>query len=365
MKVLHLTETWKGGCGVYVSALIRWQLRNDAADKITLLCCDHRAPADLAIEADPRLEVRRYRSSRKPTDFAHLFKELKAVIREEQPDLIHAHSTFAGLYAHFAAGEIPVVYCAHGWSFSQELPGYKEFLFAQVERWLSRNRTATYHISQDEQRRAHRWGVRSPYDRVIRNGVAMPTAESESPPIEVDPTKINLCFLGRFDRQKGADILDREFAQVAREDIRLYVIGGFDRDRAPANDEPLQDGPRIKRLGWIEHQEMDHYLRCFDAVVVPSRWEGFGLVVTEAMRNGVPAIASNRGGLTEQIIDGYNGTIFTLDQEGALAACLDSMEKEALVAMKEPCLAVFKNCFDEKYTFSAVHQLYCDVIDNR
>ena len=40
----------------------------------------------------------------------------------------------------------------------------------------------------------------------------------------------------------------------------------------------------VESIGWINHDEIDSYYSLFDAVIIPSRWEGFGLVAIEAMK---------------------------------------------------------------------------------
>lgn len=51
----------------------------------------------------------------------------------------------------------------------------------------------------------------------------------------------------------------------------------------------------VESIGWINHDEIDSYYSLFDAVIIPSRWEGFGLVAIEAMKNAKAIIVSNRG----------------------------------------------------------------------
>ncbi|MGZ0655549.1 glycosyltransferase [Coraliomargarita sp. W4R53] len=362
MKILHLTETWKGGCGVYVTSLIDRQLQDDQYTQVSLICCNHRAPEFFSFEDNPKLSIQRYSSSRRILDLHQICKCLTKLIESESPDLIHAHSSFAGLFAFFVSGDIPVIYCAHGWSFAQEIALPKRLMFSIMEKFLGRRRAAIYHISLDEQRIAHRWGVRAGIDCVIRNSVRRPIHDKSVNPISVDENKINLCFLGRFDRQKGADILDRSFANVVRKDLHLYVIGGFDRDQPTGCVEPLQDGKNISRLGWIENAEIDRYLQLFDVIVVPSRWEGFGLVVTEAMRNGVPAIISDCGGMMEQVIDGYNGYVFNRREPQSLELLLSSLNKSELLKMRSHCTDIYEASFTEDSTFEKVGDLYRQVL---
>jgi glycosyltransferase involved in cell wall biosynthesis len=179
----------------------------------------------------------------------------------------------------------------------------------------------------------------------------------------VDPSKVNLAFIGRFDRQKGAEILLRSLADLERDDMHLYLLGDFDRERAGADLETSD--PRVTRLGWIRHEEIDNYISCFDAVVIPSRWEGFGLVALEAMRNSKAVVVSNRGGLPEQVIDGFNGYVFPLEEPATLTKLLASLDKRDLARLGANGRQVWVSSFADQKTYRRLNEVYHRVIFER
>ena len=67
-----------------------------------------------------------------------------------------------------------------------------------------------------------------------------------------------------------------------------------------------------------------------DVVIMPSRWDGFGLVAIEAMRNSKPVIVSNRGALPELIKNNENGYIFDMDNLNSLILILSKLNKSDL-----------------------------------
>src|SRR5690606_9841845 len=103
---------------------------------------------------------------------------------------------------------------------------------------------------------------------------------------------LRLLFVGRFDRQKGVDI----FCEVLKRlGSRAYgvMVGG-----AVLHDSINLEYPyNVRTVGWRPKNELASFYRSADILVVPSRWEGFGLVAAEAMSLGCPVIASNVGGL--------------------------------------------------------------------
>ena len=359
-NVAHVTEVWNGGVGSYVHALIRQQLEDERIGTVHLICSESRTPEALEFDNHPKLRVHRYPSSRKPWLVFRAHRAVKQIIAELGPDLVHLHSTFAGVYGRLSRVGCPVVYCAHGWSFTQDLQPAVATFYGWAEAWLSNRTDALIHISHDEFRAAWQRNVRAPLNRVILHGVRRPVY-SRTAPVQVDANAINIAYLGRFDRQKGTSALLEAFRATTRADLKLYMIGDYERESGRIGTVPQQD-PRISWLGWVERNEIDDYLSQFDVVVIPSRWEGFGLVATEAMRNSKPVIVSHRGGLPEQVVHGYNGWVFPFEDRAALSDLLQNLDKVTLLEMGRNARAVWARSFTDTRAFGELMDVYAKLI---
>ena len=140
--------------------------------------------------------------------------------------------------------------------------------------------------------------------------------------------------VGRSVRQKGIDVLLEAFPSVALKHpgARLVVIGdGPQRPALVARARRLGLGDLVTFTGWVE--DAIRLMPACDVIVVPSRWEGFGLAALEAMGCARPVVASWVGALPEVVVDGQTGVLVPPEDAVALASAiaglLDDPERAA------------------------------------
>jgi glycosyltransferase involved in cell wall biosynthesis len=132
--------------------------------------------------------------------------------------------------------------------------------------------------------------------------------------------------VGRFSDEKGFDTLIE--AMDLLPSARLLLVGDGE-DRAALEDLVRRRGleGRVTFTGWLAGRWTLQV--GLDVLAVPSRSEGFGLVVIEAMQDGIPVVATEVGGLTEIIRDGENGLLVPPGDPAALAAALGKVLGDA------------------------------------
>ncbi|WP_238537543.1 glycosyltransferase [Sporolactobacillus vineae] len=352
MKILHVCEYVRGGITTYLNEILNYQATAGQISSVHVLMSDDNSDK-LSI---PGVSINYYHYERKLVKFIPAIIQIHRAIKKIRPDIIHVHSSFAGLFVRlcffFKRKRPKVVYCAHGWSFLMEVSRMKKKMYGILERVMARKTDRIINISEHEFIGSQKYRIPEEKSLVIPNGIEAQPHINKDIKLRLDPVKLNLLFVGRFDRQKGIDILLEFFKSDPPAHVRLYLIGGSVLD--PIS---MKIPEQITSLGWIDHDQIDSYYEKFDAVIIPSRWEGFGLVAIEAMKNKKAVIASNRGDLPDLVKDGVNGYLFDLNHLERLTQILTTVRKQELEVMGKRGFAIFQ----EKYTGEKLNQRLIEV----
>ena len=185
----------------------------------------------------------------------------------------------------------------------------------------------------------------------------------------IDPAARILLAAGRIEAPKGLDVLIRALGEMTeREGVQLVVIGGDDRSRAEvarlrriAADAGVSD--LVRFVGSVTHEQIGTYYNAADVVVMPSRYESFGLVAAEAMASGVPVVASRVGGLASTVADGVTGYLIPWRSPDLFARQLDRLlGDEALRARMGEDAAEAMRVYDWSSVATQLADLYAHLV---
>jgi glycosyltransferase involved in cell wall biosynthesis len=207
-------------------------------------------------------------------------------------DLVHAHWLAAGA----VAATLRKPFVVQVWGTDVELARRAPWL----ARWILRRARLVVAASPFLAGEARALGAREV--RVVPSGVAIPSvvAPSEEPP--------HVLYVGRLSEEKGV----LELVEAAR-GLPLRVVG----------DGPLRD--RVPSEGFVPPAELGAWYERAAIVCAPSRREGYGVVVREAMAWGRPVVASAVGGLRDAVEDGVTGLLVPPGDVAALRAALERL----------------------------------------
>ena len=137
-------------------------------------------------------------------------------------------------------------------------------------------------------------------------------------------------FSGSLIHRKGVDLLAAAFVQLANEvaNVRLRIIGDGDlRQSLVQTLRPVRE--RVEFVGFKDWHELPGEYAKADVLCVPSRYDGWGLVVPEGLASGLPVIATDRMGAALEFVEhGRNGWLVPA---GDLAALANAMREAALM----------------------------------
>jgi glycosyltransferase involved in cell wall biosynthesis len=303
MKILYLiTRADLGGAQVHVLDLLkglRGSIRATVAsgekgfftDAVRSLGIECRLAPDLVQPISPA------------RDFRALF-QLVRLIRELKPDLVHAHTSKAGVIGRFAAriAGVPSVFTAHTWSFAEGTSWKWKLAGIPCERLAARFGAAIINVSEANRGLAARNGIASRTRLLmIHNGIRDVSARA-TPDIAEVPV---IAMVARCVPQKDQAVLLRALAGIDAPARAIFVGDGETRAALEADAGRLNLRGRVEFLG--ERRDVAQILSGAHIFALPSRWEGFPLSILEAMRAGLPVVASNVGGVAEAVLDSRTG----------------------------------------------------------
>jgi glycosyltransferase involved in cell wall biosynthesis len=141
-------------------------------------------------------------------------------------------------------------------------------------------------------------------------------------------------FSGSLSSRKGVDLLARAFVRLAGEfdHVRLRIVGeGKLRDAVAQTLGPVSE--RVEFVGFKDWNELPGEYARADVLCVPSRYDGWGLIVPEGLASGLPVIATDRMGAALEFVEtGRNGWLVRAGDEEAL---FSAMREAALVGLAE------------------------------
>ena len=352
MKILHVGEYVNGGVATYLRTLLNG-LQKYSNIESYLLISEYKSQKNWE---NITKKVFYYKYKRSISNIFSAIKQIHEVIEKVNPDIIHVHSTWAGLFVRlsylFRKRKAKIIYQSHGWAFLMDTSKYKKNVYALVERILSIPTDKIINISNYEQNQAIKYGFNKNKMIMIYNGVEDKVNKSNLK-LNWDRNKINLLFVGRLDRQKGLDLFLDVYNKMELDNVHLYVIGTSVLDNSlPKNTET------VTYLGWVDNKDIDAYYQACDAVIMPSRWEGFGLVAIEAMRNSKPVIASNMGALPELIKNNINGYIFDIKNDKVLKEILLNINKNELQVLGKQARLIYLKNFTDLIFIKNIYYLY-------
>jgi len=263
---------------------------------------------------------------------------LARIFRRERPDIVHTHSSKAGILGRLAArlAAVPrVVHTIHGYGFNASRAWLQYRTFLALERLAARLTDRFIAVSRANLEEGVALGLFT-RDRVslIRSGVALREFESASHDTGLEARRNglrrelglpeNALLVGMvacLKPQKSPLTFVEVAARVARDvPDATFVVAGDGELRAAVERRAgeLHLGGRLHLLGW--RRDVPKVMAALDVLLHTSLWEGLPRVLPEAIAAGVPIVATSVGGTSDILKDGRTGIVRAPGDVEGLAA---------------------------------------------
>jgi glycosyltransferase involved in cell wall biosynthesis len=238
------------------------------------------------------------------------YKEIKRLIKENNYDVVHCHSTKAGILGRLAANKMDVkkiIYTVHGYWPILQYEGIKRKMAIFLERYLAKKTTDLVLISKSDIELSKRMkiGNEKKY-RLIYNKI---TVEKEKIKKGILRKELNLNNkvkiignVSRIDKQKNPFLfvdIANEYLRNNDETVFVWIGDGKLRQQALEYVNKLNLEDQVKFIGFRENG-ID-YMNDFDLLLLTSNWEGVSITILEALELNIPILSTDVGGIKEII----------------------------------------------------------------
>lgn len=324
------------------------KLELGGAQQNTLYCVEHHdrrayrvslgAGPGGVLDADakriPRLDLRWFphlRREVRPVDDLAFLVEFRAWLVSARVDILHTHSSKAGMLGRIAAamaGTPVVIHTVHGWGFHDFQPMPVQRVYIGLERAVARATDLLFAVSRENRDRGLAAGIgsRSQY-RIVRSGI--PLAAFARPrrsramvlrALRIPAGAPVVGTVGNFKAQKAPMDFIRAAARIARRvpAARFVMVGdGEQRAEAERLAGSLGLAGRVTFTGW--RRDIPDLLHAFDVFALSSLFEGLPRSVLQAAAAGLPVVATDANGTPEAVDEGRTGYVVPRGDAAALA----------------------------------------------
>ncbi|TNG95286.1 glycosyltransferase family 4 protein [Pasteurellaceae bacterium USgator11] len=250
-------------------------------------------------------------------DFKCYF-EIKKHLLILRPDIVHLHSSKAGILGRLASWRLGLAYIftAHGWAFTDGVAQRTAMFYRFIEKSMAKLGGKIITVSEYDRNLALKHGVGKPEQLItIHNGISTDRRIIKMPH---NDKIIRLIMVARFDIPKNYTDLVAALAKVKDLDWQVEFVGdGVLLNMVKQQAKSLFLDDKIIFSG--QCHDVEKRLVNADIFLLISNWEGLPLTILEAMAKGLPIIASDVGGIKEAVWDGKNGYLIPRGDINCLA----------------------------------------------
>lgn len=266
-----------------------------------------------------------------------------------KPDIVHLHSSKAGLLGRISFPKSKIIYTVHG--FDSIRIAYRKFL--PLEKLLQKRCAAIVGVSKYDEKNLKKEGIFKNVSTVY-NGIYKPLHIPQDPLKNFKDFQYKILCIARLSPQKNHGL----FIEIAKK-FPNYAFIWIGNQSCPNFSFPSN----VFFMGNIPNAGA--YTEFADLFLLTSNYEGLPMVIIEALSTGTPVIASDVGGISE-LLDGRNGWAIKNDTDSMATAIKSyfSLPKEDRVKMSKYAIESYHNYFTVDKMVSSYLKIYNTIFDN-
>lgn len=301
-----------------------------------------------------------------PTNDIKAIVELRKIIKSESPDIVHLHSSKAGVIGRLSSiglrKKIKVIFTVHGWAFTDGVSSrLKKSLYRIIEKSVRHFTDLFICVSYYDEKIGKRDKVLDSTSnvKVIHNGSTTPSEQSINYSVH---TPLRLVMIARFSPQKDQETLINAVTKLPKDSYKLTFVG--DGETLQTNKELVSKyelNHNIKFVGFKD--DISDELINNDVYILSTHYEGLPISIIEAMSYGLPILATNVGGNSEMLENNINGFLFTSKDE--LAEKLNYLinNPETVKKMGQESYRIFSDEYSLSQCLTKINNSYLELLD--
>lgn len=305
-KILHIVEAFGGGVFTVLCDLLNGL--TDEYEVVVAYSLRPQTPDNFKEYFNKNIkfiEVKNFTRSINPSKDIKALNEIKEIVKKVKPDIVHLHSSKAGILGRIGIHDkkVKMFYNPHGFSFLKlDDSKLKRLIYWMIEKGtaLINKKCTIVGCSKGEYEEAKKLNKNS---ICINNGINIEKLKEETKELkekEIDHKHLKVCTVGRIGFQKNPKIFN-EIAKSLPELEFTWIGDGELREELTS--------PNIIITGWKERKEVLKILNDNDIFILPSLWEGLPISLLEAMYMKKLCIVNDVIGNRDVIENEKNGFI--------------------------------------------------------
>ncbi len=290
---------------------------------------------------------------------------IRKIIKKIKPDIVHCHSSKAGIVGRIAAKlcGIPALFTAHGWAFTEGVAERKRKIYKIIERIVANFSDKIICVSEyDKQLALKTMPEQAQKLILVHNGIR----DIKNINRKEEKLPVRFVMVARFMEPKDQESLLKALFHISQDNIEFlmtFVGDGEKLKLAKQMARELKLDKYVRFLG--TRNDVKQILYENDIFLLISRWEGFPISVLEALRAGMPVVASNVGGIPEIVVNNYNGFLVERDDLNSLVDSLKKLvqNRKLITKMGHNGRERFQSEFTSKKMAKIVLEVYKNLIE--